>query len=222
MFEMVNWTALVSFFLFELALAMKPGPGMLAMASYAMGQGAKPVFIFTVGMNLVKLIFLALVVYGFKIAEEHLLLAGIMIKALAAVYLVFLGVKGLGVSFKDVDTDNLPKPDAKLLTGWDFFISGFLVTISNPLDILFFAGVLPTIVDVTTVTMMDYIMFGIVIFVVETGVAMSYAVPLSMSRKFLKPSLLDRINIGTSIALILAGLIIGYSALNAQDLLHAL
>lgn len=210
----MDFAAILTFFLGVFALAVKPGPGMLAMASRAISQGIGALLLFVAGMNLVKLFFLAIVILGFGIAEDELIFISILIKSLAAVYLIWIGFKG--VANPDID---ISISENKVTRSFESFNAGVLVTISNPFDILFFAGILPTIIDVKDVGLIEYLIFAGIIIVVETGVALSYSIPMALSRGFFTPSLMRNINLGASIALIIVGFIIGYSALPAHDLI---
>lgn len=205
-----------------MVLAVKPGPGMLAVASRALGQGMGAVGAFVTGTNLVKILFFGLVVAGFTVGGEKLLFASILIKALAAVYLIRIGVKGLQeggppAGWEDLDIERAEKPRKALL--WENFSAGFVLTLSNPFDILFFAGILPTILDVTKVGFGDFLTGAAVIVAADLVVAFSYAVPLALSRRLLGAKMLEKMNLLSSIAIILVGLIVGWSAIPAQDLM---
>jgi len=188
----------------------------VGMASLAISQGAfQGTFMFTIGMNAVKILYLGCVVMGFHFAQADILFLVILIKAFAAAYLIWMGIEGLRHS--DVDM-TLPGQD-KPLRMWDNIRTGITLSLANPLEILFFAGVVPTVVDVSAVTFETFLIFSAIIIVIETGVAMAYAIPLSYSRNFLNPRVMEKVNFISNLMLIGVGLIIGWSAMPAADIL---
>ena len=197
-------------------LAAKPGPGMLTVASKAISEGLESVLFFMAGTNLVKILFFCLVVFGYQFIPVDIVFISIMLKSAASVYLIWLGIKGLQKF--DLDLPGNVREQAK--TGfWDNFSAGFMLTASNPFDILFFAGILPTLFDLQTVGAPDIALAAFIIVFADAIVALSYAVPLSMTRNLFSEAVLRKVNTGASIGIILVGLVIGYSALPAKDLL---
>ncbi len=211
--------SIIALFLGVAVLAAKPGPGMVTVASKAIGEGIKPVLFFMVGTNLVKILFFGVAVLGVSFANGDMLFVSILVKSLAAVYLIYIGVQGLQKF--DIEMPYGDKPSIQ--TGFlENFIAGFVMTLSNPFDILFFAGILPTILNVLQISFDDFLLGAFVIVAADSVVALSYAIPLSLSRKSFTESFLKKVNIVSSIMIILVGLYIGYSALPAKDLLSAL
>lgn len=206
--------ALIALFTGVALLAVKPGPGMMTVASKAISEGVESVLFFMVGTNLVKILFFTLVVFGYHVVSDDMLFISIVLKALTAVYLIWLGIKGLQKF--DVDLPMDAREQAK--TGfWENFSAGFMLTISNPFDILFFAGILPSLFDLQTVAPADLAVAAVVIVLADAAVALSYAIPLSMSRRFFTQDLVKKMNIAASVGIIIAGCLIGYAALPAWD-----
>ncbi|PZQ44014.1 MAG: hypothetical protein DI551_10990 [Micavibrio aeruginosavorus] len=209
--------AAIVVFLAILGLAMKPGPGMMAIMSRTLAQGMKACFVFMAGVCLVSMLFLALVMTGLKFAHDDLLFISILLKALAAVYLIYIGIKGLQhlhVNF--ALRERAPESLSETFTG------AVMLTLANPLVILFYGGLLPSVVDIPLADWRDGIVIGLIICFVETGVAVLYCLPVAYSRHIFTDALLRRINLISSILMILVGLVIGYSAIPAQDLLSVL
>ncbi len=212
--ESMDLQATITFFMAILALAMKPGPGMMAIMSRTLTQGMKACLMFMVGVCIVSMFFLALVLAGLKFAPDDLLFISILLKAFAAVYLIYLGIKGL--QNLDVDFSLREYREERL---FDNLTAAIMLTLSNPLVILFYGGLLPSLLDINTLTLTDMVMIGGIIIIVETGVAVAYCLPVAYSRHFITVKLLRRVNFVSSIILILVGLFIGYSAMPATDVL---
>jgi threonine/homoserine/homoserine lactone efflux protein len=211
----MTFEAMMTLFFGVALLAAKPGPGMMTVATKAMGDGIKSVLSFMVGTNLVKIIFFTLVVFGYGLLPERALAVSIILKTVTAVYLIWLGAQG----FRKLDPDAEANQIIVKKHGFkENFLAGFMLTISNPFDILFFAGVLPTIFKVQDVAAVDYLLCAVIIVVADCLVALSYAIPISLSRRFIPRGFVRKLNIVASIGLIIVGLIIGASALPATDI----
>lgn len=194
------------------ALAVKPGPGMTMVVSRTISSGLSSCFMFIAAVCIVSLFYLGLVLAGLKFAAEDLVFISILLKTMAAVYLIYLGIKGLMNP-----TTELQIREYKERKLFDEFVGFLLMTLSNPLVIVFYGGLVPSILDISTITMADAAILGLTMIVVEAFVALMYCVPVAYSRHFITPELLRRISIGSSVVLILVGLYIGYTALPAQD-----
>lgn len=201
-------------FMAVLALAMKPGPGMMAIMSRTLSQGMKACFVFMAGFCIVCMVYLSLVLAGLKFAHDDLLFISILLKALAAVYLIYIGLKGL----QNLDVD-LTLREHKQESLFETFTGAIMLTIANPLVILFYGGLMPTVVDIPTLTLADGIIIGAIICFVETSVAVAYCLPVALSRSAFSGKMMRNINFAASIIMILVGLVIGYSAMPAKDLL---
>lgn len=191
-------------------LAAKPGPGMMTVATKAMGEGLTQVLYFMVGTNLVKILFFTLVVFGYGVISDKALFVTILLKSFTALYLIWLGAQGLRKPDPEAEAN---QAIAKKSGFRDNFIAGFMLTISNPFDILFFAGILPTILDVNTITLTQYLVCAFVIVAADALVALSYAAPIALSRRFFVRPVVRKLNIVASIGLVLVGLYIGYTAM---------
>lgn len=205
---------MITFFLAVFALAVKPGPGMMTLISRTVSFGISFSIVFMIGICLVEFLYLGIVMAGLHIAANDMVFITIVLKALAAVFLIHLGFKGL------------QNPDIALATSemkeqkmFDHFLAGIMVCLSNPLVIVFFGGLVPSIVGVAELGFTDFVIMCGIIFLVEMGVAMTYCAPLALSRNFITPVILRRINVVSSVALILIGLYIGYTAIPATDIL---
>ncbi|MBU6235713.1 MAG: LysE family translocator, partial [Alphaproteobacteria bacterium] len=213
--EPMTFEAMTTLFFGVALLAAKPGPGMMTVATKAMGEGLGSVLAFMVGTNLVKIIFFVLVVMGYGLLPERALVVSIALKAATAAYLIWLGAQG----FKKRDPDASPHESILKKKGFtENFTAGFMLTIANPFDILFFAGVLPAIFKVQEVGVADYALCAFIIVLADCVVALSYAVPIALSRRFIPRAFVRNLNLVASLGLIFVGLYIGATALPATDM----
>ena len=208
----MDFQTIITFSIAVFALAVKPGPGMMTIISRTMTHGISGCFVFVAGLSIVSFFYLGLVLAGLRFAEEDLLFISILLKTCAAVYLIYLGIKGL--MNPNVSIEVSESKEQKL---FDTFTGAVMVSLSNPLLIVFYGGLVPSIVDVSTINLLDVVIMCGIIGAIELGVALAYCAPVAYSRHFVKPHMLRNITIGASIALILVGLYIGYTALPAED-----
>lgn len=197
--------------------SFKPGPGMLAFASRAISShGMKSVAAFMLGNAPVKAFFLFLVILGYHKLGDLQLFFMILVKSMAAVYIIWIGIKGLQKDMGNLANKLSVKTEGSLK---DDFVAGFLITVTNPFDIIIFASVLPTLVDLNTIGFGDFWAIYIALMIAYLGVVLSYTIPLSLSRKFLSEQKLIWLNRISNFAMILIGLIIGFSALFSSALI---
>ncbi len=117
-----------------------------------------------------------------------------VVKLIGGVYLIWLGVKLWQQSRREraqVEAAPMVRRGRRRS-----FVAGFLVTISNPKAIGFYAGLLPTFVDLGRLTLMEaFTMAGVVVLTVAAIPAL-YAYAATRSRRFLtsakRMKLLDR------------------------------
>ena len=196
------------------ALAIKPGAGMMMVMSRSLSQGISACLTFILGICLVSLLFLGLVIFGYKFVEGvDIVFVSIVIKYFSAVYLIWLGVKGLQQANEPFFVE-----ETKIESFYDNLIASIFLTLSNPLTIVFYAGILPTILDVNSIQKTDVFIVAVVICIVELVVALGYSLPLIWYRHKMKPEFFRGLKYFASIVIILVGLYIGYSALPAEDL----
>ena len=208
----MDYQAIITLALAVLALALKPGPGMMMVMSRTIAQGLSACFAFMAGFLIVTFAYLLIVFVGFNIPGLDTVFLIILIKAFAAAYLIWLGFKGL----KDIHLAYNEK-DIEEQSFFDTFSAAVMLTISNPLVIVFYAGILPTLLDINAMSIDDMIIITFVVLTIEAIVPFLYCVPLALFRKKIPIDWLKGMRVFSSIVIILIGLYIGYSMLPAND-----
>lgn len=216
---MLTISALTGFALTILALSLKPGPGMVATITRAARGGNPSYFAYMAGVVLIEIFFLAIVVLGFAIAEDHILFIGLLVKSLAACWLIYIGFNTLVKPLPDFD---FAKSKRKIADLRDDFSTGVIVTLSNPITIVIFGGIIPTVIPIADIGIQDFLILSLIVVIIEVGVCYCYALPIILSRKFFSPASMDKMRIISGIALILVGFFVGGSALGGKDLLSVL
>jgi len=161
-------------------LAITPGPGVFAAVSQALSSGFRSSLELIAGIVLGDIVFLLLAIFGLS-ALVHILGDLFFIVRLAGgLYLIWLGWKMFTAMPSVSDT----RTEGEKSSSTQRFLSGFLITLGNPKVILFYAGFLPTFVDLTCLKAYDILIIAGLIAVILTGVMSAYSYSASMSRKF--------------------------------------
>ena len=181
-----------------------PGPGVLALLGHAMSKGLRRSAGFIIGMVTGDLIYLILVIGGLAMIAQGFQTTFLVIRIFAAGYLVFLGIKAWRAPPLDFEAGNLP-----LRSGLRGFVSGLLLTLSNPKVIIFYVGILPGFMDLSALSPLDALMAVSIALGVLVCVLVSYAAAASRARTLLKSQrALKLMNRGSGSVLIGAGITI--------------
>lgn len=170
----------IGFSVAMLILAASPGPGVFATVARALASGFRSALAVICGIVLGDIIFLLFAAFGLSMVARVLGNMFFIVKICGGAYLVWLGVK---IWLKD------PEPvfenqDADTRSQWANFVSGLVITLSNPKVILFYCGFLPTFLDLSTLTVFDLAIVVAIITAVLVAVLGTYAYLASRARKF--------------------------------------
>lgn len=142
----MNYSELLLYILAVVVMIATPGPVMLLVASAGLTGGYRKALQTIVGTNLASLLLIAasvLILKGF-LKIDPLWFA--VVKVLGCGYIAYLGYQILKEAFT-ANTDAEMQASDALKGG---FKQGFLVAISNPKDIIFFAAFFPQFINVST------------------------------------------------------------------------
>ena len=182
-------------FAFSIALAVTvavPGPGIFAVVSCAIGRGFRESLALICGMVLGDLIYFTLAVLGLAALAHTMGEFFIVVKLAGAGYLIWLGVK-LWRSAPAVmreGAQTAPQRGFKRT-----FVGGLFVTIGNPKAIGFYAGLLPTFINLDQLSLSEALTMGAIVVVMVAGIPAIYAYAAASSRKFFhRPSRMKALN----------------------------
>jgi len=141
---MIPTEHLLAFTLTSIALIVVPGPSVLFVISRALVLGLRGAFLTVLGNSAGLLLQVFAVALGVGALVERSVVVFTAIKLGGAAYLVYLGVQA--VRHRQDLASVLVKDEA--VTGNRHVLrEGFVVGVSNPKSIVFFAAVLPQFVD---------------------------------------------------------------------------
>jgi threonine/homoserine/homoserine lactone efflux protein len=169
----------IGFSLAMLVLAASPGPGVFATVARAIASGFRPALAVICGIVLGDILFLMLAVFGLSMIAQALGDLFFVVKICGGAYLIFLGIKIWMREPELASTENGRSSGS----GWGNFVSGLIITLSNPKVILFYCGFLPTFLDLSVLTLSDLALVVSIVTIVLACVLSTYALLASRARR---------------------------------------
>lgn len=129
-----------------------PGPGVTALVARALGSGFRSSLVMSLGLVLGDLCYLTAVVLGLAFIAQTFGTVFLVIKWLGVAYLCWLAWAfwTSGIAPEAVEAR---KARGGLVSS---FVAGLTVTLGNPKTMIFYLALLPTLVDLHTLTVLDY------------------------------------------------------------------
>ena len=185
-------------------LAATPGPGVFASMAKAIAEGFTSSLYFIGGLVLGDTIFLLLALFGLSAIAKMMGGMFLLVKIIGGLYLIYLGVKICKSAQFQLNVE-VKLDHNKFKT----FISGLLVTLGNPKPILFYASVLPTIINFNEVKSIDVLIMIMLIALISFCVLGTYSYIASLSNRVnMSKGLQKRINQIAGIVMITVGIFI--------------
>jgi threonine/homoserine/homoserine lactone efflux protein len=144
---------LLAFVVASVVLVLIPGPSVLFVVGRALAHGRRAALGSVAGNAAGVAVLVVLVALGLGPVVERSVVVYTAIKLAGAAYLVYLGVRawrgrgGLGRALTAPGTDAGPGVGADPVPGGRVLRQGFVVGLTNPKTLVFFAAVLPQFVD---------------------------------------------------------------------------
>ena len=158
-----------------------PGPGTFAIVARALGSGFSHAFSMSLGMVFGDLVFLLMAIFGLNTIAHMMGDIFTVVKYIGGFYLIYLGIK-IFRSKPSADSIKPSKSDSLIKD----FISGFLISISNPKVILFYLSFLPTFVNLSTLTSGDIVLISSLVIIILTVVLGGYSYFAARAREVIK------------------------------------
>ena len=159
-------------------------------------KGFRDVFPFLAAMWIGEAIWLSLAVFGLAYVAQTFHLAFVALKWAGVAYLAFLAWK-MWTAPVTVGDSELPKADSPLR----LFFAGMAVTLGNPKIMMFYLALLPTIIDLASVTLTGWAELTLTMVAVLVAIDLGWALAAAQARKLLKSpravKIANRISAGT-------------------------
>jgi threonine/homoserine/homoserine lactone efflux protein len=180
--------ATYAFALFMVALI--PGPGITALVARALGAGFSESLAMAIGISLGDIVFLTAVVLGLSVVAQTFGMVFLVIKYAGVVYLIWMAYKMWTAGLLKTEVGASPRR-----TMFQSLLSGLFVTLGNPKAMLFYLALVPTLVDITSITLRDYFILIVVSVTVLLAVTIPYILLAAKARDFFRhPLALKRLN----------------------------
>ena len=131
--------------------AGSPGPSIAALVARVISKGFRDVLPFLLAMWIGEAIWLSLAVFGLAVVAQTFHLAFVIVKWVGVAYLVYLAWK-MWTAPVAVREGELPREDSPAR----LFLAGMAVTLGNPKIMMFYLALLPTIIDLASVTVLGW------------------------------------------------------------------
>ena len=158
----MDYELLAGFLAGMIILSATPGPGVFASMSKAVSDGFKSSLFFIGGLVIGDSIFLILALIGMSAISKVLGEMFFIIKIAGGAYLIFLGIKAFRKTQHNIEPGTKVKKNK-----YQTILSGLFLTLGNPKPILFYASVLPTIINFSKVRLTDILMMIILNFLLD-------------------------------------------------------
>jgi len=190
-----------------------PGPGTFALLGHALAHGFGRTFGFILGMVAGDLVYLALAIGGMAIVARAFEAVFLGIRIAAAVYLIWLGLRAwraVPLVFAEGSAALERAERAHHARG---FISGLLVTLSNPKVIMFYIGFLPAFIGLDTLSAGNAALLSGIVIGVLFSLMTAYAATAGRARAMLRGERAQRLlNRGSGTVMIGAAIAIAVRA----------
>ncbi len=161
-------------------LGLSPGPAVFATIGRALNLGLRSTYLFIAGIIAGDLLFSLMAMLGLAVLAQKFAVLFIALKIIGGGYLVYLGIQSWRASSK-IDVSVAVKEN-----GWKLVTSGFLLTASNPKDLLFFVGFLPLFVDLKDGSFGEFFTASVVIVLSFLATLSFYAIAAHAVRGWFK------------------------------------
>ncbi|MBL0404192.1 LysE family translocator [Microvirga aerilata] len=174
--------------------AASPGPGIAAIVARVLGRGPQGAIAFSIGVALGDVVWLTFAILGLAAIAQAFHGIFLVIKYAGAAYLLYIAYKLWTAPAETLDAgaETAAERPSRLLLG------GLALTLGNPKPIVFYLALLPTILDLTQVTLLGYAELVAATFAVLAVVFAIYIGLASRARRlFTSPKALRILNKST-------------------------
>ena len=175
---------LAALLIFAVALAIAagtPGPNVAAIVARVITSGWRSVTPFISGLWLGEAVWMSLAVFGLAALAETMYWAFVAVKYAGVAYLLYLAWKMWTAPVDDADgapvqRDRWPR----------MFLAGLALALGNPKIMVFYLALLPTIIDLSGVTLTAWAELTVTMLAILAAVDFAYVLLAARTRKLLK------------------------------------
>jgi len=188
---------------YTLAVAT-PGPGIAAIIARSLAHGVRGAPAFIAGFVVGDLVWFSIAATGLAALARAAAWLFVAIKWAGVVYLLYLAYKLWTAPAARVEVAGDGRQH-----GWRAFVTSLMLTLANPKAILFFLALLPTVVDLTTLTVVSFLEISAAICVLLPLVLGAYVLLAAKARQlFTTPSAVRKLNRSSGVAMAGAAVVV--------------
>ena len=161
--------------------AGSPGPSVAALVARVIARGTRGVVPFISAMWIGEALWLAAAIFGLAMIAQTFFWAFVIIKYCGIAYLSYLAWKMWHAPVK-VEERELPDDSSSAR----LFLTGLAITLGNPKIMVFYLALLPTILDLTHVTLAGWAELTLIMFIVLAAVDLTYVAVAGKARQFIR------------------------------------
>ncbi len=177
---MVPTTNLLAFALALIITAGTPGPSVAALVARVLTGGFRSVFPFLLAMWIGEVIWLTVAVTGLATLARQFSGVFMVIKFVGVAYLLLLAWRMWTAPAKREDAA-LPVPRSP----WRIFFAGMMITLGNPKIAIFYVALLPSLIDLSRVTVWTWGELAAVTVGVLAALDLGWSLVAARTRKML-------------------------------------
>ncbi|MEJ6559058.1 MAG: LysE family translocator [Candidatus Thioglobus sp.] len=195
-----------SLFLIAFVFVITPGPGTLAVFAKSMSQGFMPAFYLSLGMVLGDLMYLSVVLFSLDLFAEVITPLMDYVRILGGLYLVYLGYGAWNAHKVKLSSKARHKSNAKE------FLTGLLISLTNPKVMIFYIAILPAFIDLSQVSLLYALEILATVGVgLIAGISAINITVGKIKQIFAKPGMDVRINKISGVIMMSVGVLLGLS-----------
>lgn len=179
-----------------LVAAGSPGPSIAALVARVISKGFRDVLPFLAAMWIGEAIWLSLAVFGLAVVAQSFHYAFVVVKWAGVAYLVYLAWK-MWTAPVEAGENEMPREDSP----WRLFAAGMAVTLGNPKIMMFYLALLPTIIDLASVTVVGWLELTVTMAAVLIAIDFGWVFAAAQARRLLRSKramrIANRVSAGT-------------------------
>ena len=171
-------TAILAFCAVYIAAVASPGPGVAAVVARVLGFGYARLWAFIAGFVVGDLVWFCFAAAGLALIAEHFSAAFLAVKYAGAAYLLFIAWKiwTAPVAGRTLEVNRQDESALRL------FLGSLSLTLGNPKVIAFFLALLPTVIDLASLTPASFAVLAGLCAIILPGVLLAYALATGQAR----------------------------------------
>ncbi len=175
----MSWYGMVSFCAVYMLAVATPGPGVAAVIARGLARGPQGASAFIAGFVVGDLIWFLGAALGLSALAQTAHTAFVVVKYLGAAYLIFLAYKLWSAPARRLGPIDAPNAEQRPL---NLFLGSLTLTLGNPKPMIFFVALLPTVVDLESLSALGYVEIGAAIAIILPSILGTYVLAAARAR----------------------------------------